>query len=171
MFKEARYLLSLNKKKKMIWLLLLSALTMNCGVISNNQPKGNMSEHIHKNGLTVKLPENLSAKQSDNGFTIEPADGSNKNLRIPIEINIGLVADKSNGFPDESLSKNKTVATRNIKYQIQKDDGGSGGESYTFTGYETVANDYIKYSQMLQSKYDEPDFATLWQIIENTSIK
>jgi hypothetical protein len=166
MLREARYL-SLNKSK-MIWLLLLSFLTINCGVISNNQPKGNMSEHIHKNGLTVKLSENLSAKQSDNGFTIEPANGSNKNIRIPIEINIGLFADKNNVFADESLTKNKTVATRNIKYQIQKDDGGSGGESYTFIGSETTAKGYIKYSQMLQSKYDEPDFATLWQIIENT---
>jgi hypothetical protein len=168
MLREARYL-SLNKKK-MIW-LLLSALTLNCSVISNHQPKGNMSEYIHKNGLTVKLPENLSAKQSDTGFTIEPADDSNKNLRIPIEINIGLFTDKNNVFADESLTKNKTVANRNIKYQIQKDDGGSGGETYTFVGYETTAKGFIKYSQMLQSKYDEPDFATLWQIIENTGIK
>jgi hypothetical protein len=169
MFKEAKYLS--RNKIKMIWLLLLSALAINCGVISNNQPKGNMSETIHKNGLTVKLPENLSAKQSDNGFTIEPSDGSNKNIRIPIEINIGLFADNNNIFADESLSKNKTVATRNIKYQIQKDDGGSGGETYAFIGYETNAKGCIKYSQTLQSKYDEPDFATLWQVIENTSVK
>lgn len=155
----------------MTLLLLLLTLAMSCSSISDQQLKGASDEYVHKNNLTIRLPKDLVAKESGNGFIVELADGAGNKVRVPVEIQVGLFDDKSNIFTDGNLTKTKAVNDRNIKYQIDKDEGGSGGETFTFIGYETIDKGYIKYSQSTQSKYGEPDFSLLWQIIENTSVK
>lgn len=149
--------------------LVLAALTIT-GCASAPQPKAqeNMREYSAKNGLIVKLKPSFSANETENGFTVEPSDGSNRNVRFPVEIKISLV--KGREFSADSL-KQKTVGDRKINYRVEKSEGGSGGESYAFTGFEKVSDGYIEYSQILQSETGEPDFKTLWEVIENTSVR
>ncbi len=126
-------------------------------------------EYNHPNGLVVRLNKDFSAKENENGFTVEPLDGSNENVRFPIEIKISL--HKGKEFPIADSLKRKDAGNRKISYQTEKDDGGSGGETYSFTGFEKISEGYIEYSQTVQSKYSEPDFQTIWETIENTSLK
>ncbi len=108
-------------------------------------------------------------KENENGFIVEPAGGSNQNVRFPIEIKTSL--HKGKKFPTDDSLKRKGDGNRKISYRTEKDDGGSGGEIHSFTGFEKISDGYTQYSQTIQSKYSEPDFQTIWKTIENTSLK
>lgn len=138
---------------------------------NNASPKAdeNMSENIHPNGLIVKLGKDFSAKQTVNGFLVEPAGDANKNLRVPVEIKIDFIKDKN--IESATFRHEKSVGSRRIRYELEKSDGGSNGETYDFTGYEKVSGGTIEYRQTTQSKAVEPDFSALWKIIENTTLK
>lgn len=156
-----------NLKRAFFIAVCLSAI--GCMTNSPQNAQTNMRELTHPNGLSVKLDEKYSARQTDQGFIIEPADGSNQNVRVPVEINVSLVQN----IPDQNDNalKTKEFGSRKINYKIEKNEGGSGGELYEFKGFEKVSGGIIEYSQTEQSKYSEPDFQTLWKTIENTSLK
>jgi len=67
--------------------------------------------------------------------------------------------------------KRKDAGNQKISCRTEKDDGGLGGETYSFAGFEKNSDGYIEYSQTIQSKYSEPDFQMIWETIENTSVK
>ena len=167
MFKEAMF--SSVKNFFIIWLYASVLLIGGCTAGSEQAARENMREYTHPNGLTIKLNEDFSAKQIEKGFIIEPANGSNENVRRPVEIKISLHKDAE--IPRSDSMMRKEVGNREINYQITKDDGGSGGEMYAFNGFEKVPGGYIEYSQTTQSEISEPDFQTIWKMIENTSWK
>jgi hypothetical protein len=148
---------------------LFTFAAIGCTTTPPQKAQENMREYIHPNGLVIKLDKDFSAKENENGFIVEPADGSNQNVRFPIEVKISL--NKGKEFPNDDSLKRKDVGNRKISYRTEKDDGGSGGEAYSFTGFEKISDGYIKYSQTIQSKYSEPDFQTIWETIENTSLE
>lgn len=147
------------------------AVLLFSGCSNADRPKavGTMRENIHPNGLIVKSSENFSAKQTANGFIVEPAGGANANLRVPVEIKVDFIKDKN--IESATIQHEKSVGTRRIRYDIGKSEGGSGGETFDFTGYEQVSGGTIEYRQTTQSKAAEPDFSSLWEIIENTTLK
>ena len=152
-----------------IFVIFLWATTIGCTVTPQQKAPTNMREYIHPNGLTVKLSNDFTAKDVEDGFIVEPSDESNRNVRMPVEIKVSLIKGKQ--FPAGNSLQAKDLGNRKINYKITKDDGGSGGETYNFVGFENIADGYIEYSQTLQSKYSEPDFQKVWEIIENTSLK
>lgn len=123
----------------------------------------NAKQARHPNGLTVKMPEGYIAKQTDDGFVVEP---ENNNLRVPIDIYVSIIRGEKEAEQNSNF-RTTHLAGKTIRYSIEKGEGGSGGESYSLTAYETVAGGFIKYSQSTQSEFSEPDFALAWQIIEN----
>lgn len=148
-------------------LVCVSFFAAGCPTSPTAVPNENMRETVHKNGLTVRLPEKFAAAEIGEGFRIEPADGSNKNVRYPVEATVTLEADPPAGeFPRE-----KTDGGRSVKYRVEKQDGGSGGEEYSLTAIETVAGGYIVYRQREQSKTVEPNFDLTRTIIAGTSYK
>lgn len=158
--------------KKNCLILLGFVLALAATGCSTSQPaatRENMREYVHKNGLTIKLPEKFSAEETGEGFVVQPADGSNRNVRYPIQAQVTLKKDEIP--PSREYSEQKTIGNRTIKYQINKQEGGSGGAEYNFTAQEQIANDVIYYSQSEQSKDAPPEFKLCWTIIENTSLK
>lgn len=133
-------------------------------------PKENTREYVHKNGLTVRLPENFSVAEEPEGFIVETADGSNKSARYPTSV---LVILKKDEKPSAGgYARQKTIGSRTIKYSIDKNEGGgSGGAEYNLSAYESTAKGYFHYSQTVQSEDSEPQFNLLWTIVENTSLK
>lgn len=152
-----------------IGLCLLTFAAIGCMTAPQQKAQENTREYVHTNGLAVKLNKDFSAKENDNGFIVEPSDGSNQNVRFPIVIQISLY--KGEEFPNADSLKRKDVGNRKISYRTEKDDGGSGGETYSFAGFEKISDGYIEYSQIVQSKYSEPDFQMIWETIENTFLK
>lgn len=152
-----------------IELCFFVSATISCMNASEQKARENMREYVHPNGLAVKLNKDFSARENDSGFVVEPADGSNRNVRSPFEIKISL--RRGEEFPNDNSLKLKNVGNRKISYRTEKDDGGSGGETYSFTGFEKISGGYLKYSQAIQSEDSEPDFKTIWEMIENTSFK
>ncbi len=122
----------------------------------------------HPNGLIVGVPQGFTAQQTDNGYIIEPEGSSNSRVRRPIAVYISLTKTAS-ALQDSSL-QTKSVAGKEIRYHVDKSEGGSGGETYTLEAYEIVPNGQIEYSQATQSKYEEPDFALSWSIIQATKL-
>ena len=110
-----------------IRLCLLTFATIGCMTAPQQKAQENVREYIHTNGLAVKLNKDFSATVNNNGFIVEPADGSNQNVRFPIEIKISL--HKVKEFPNVDSLKRKDVGNRKISYRTEKDDGGSGGET------------------------------------------
>ena len=167
MFKEAVFS---DLRNNMVFLLLLfSVFALNCRTENALPANQNMREYTNKNGLTVKLPDHLAARENGDGFLVEPSDGSNKNIRFPVEIVVKLNRDGSN--PSGEFPEQKSVGGKNVKYRIEKAEGGSGGAEYKLEAFEVVDGGYISYETTEQDKYSEPEFKTLWQIIENTSVK
>lgn len=167
MFKEVMFLN--HRKIFIIWLCSAVFATVGCITAPKQAAQENVRDFIHPNGLIVKLNEDFSAKEVDNGFIVEPTNVSNENVRFPVEIKISLHEEEE--IPANDLMKQKDIANWKIIYQIEKDNDGSGGEMYSFGGYEKVSGGYIKYEQTIQSELSEPDFQTLWKIIENTRLK
>jgi len=156
------------RKNILILLVCLSALAAGCpSGPSSVVPKENMREYVHKNGLTVKLSEKFSAVETGEGFTVEPADGSNKNVRYPVQARLALQIK----VPEWENAEQKTVGNRTINYRTEKQEGGSGGAEYTFSAYEQTGDAYIYYEQREQSKDAAPQFNLCWSIIENTSLR
>ena len=156
------------KKNILILLICLSALAAGCPSGSSPVvPKENMREYVHKNGLTVRLSEKFTAVETGEGFTVEPADGSNKNARYPVQARVALQSQ----VPAWENAEQKTVGSRTINYRTGKQEGGSGGAEYTFSAYEQIGNAYIYYEQREQSKDIAPQFNLCWSIVENTSLK
>ncbi len=111
---------------------------------------------------------NVTAQQTDNGFVIEPEGGSNSRVRRPVAVYVSLT--KNAGAPQDLSFQTKSLAGREIRYRIDKSEGGSGGETYTLEAYEIVPTGQIEYSQAMQSEYEEPDFVLSWSIIQATKL-
>jgi len=152
-----------------IGLCLLTFAAIGCQTAPEQKVRESMHEYDHPNGLVVKLNKDFSARENADGFVVEPADDSNRNVRFPVEIKISLRQGKE--FQNSDSLKQKDVGNRRISYRTEKDDGGSGGETYSFTGFEKISGNYIEYSQAVQSKYSEPDFQAIWETIEKTYLK
>lgn len=142
-----------------------------CHALSTNESfvMQNAKQMNHPNGLNVKIPENYSARQTENGFVVEPANNENQNLRHPILIYVTLTGDDA--LKGKSDVKTKSLESKTVSYLTEKSEGGSGGETYSLRVGEKTFGGFIEYAQATQSEYSEPDFKILWAIVENTSLK
>lgn len=125
-----------------------------------------VKESQHPNGLTVGVPEGFEARQSAEGFTVEPSEHKNLEVRYPLIADVLLV--RGGEAPDASLFQRKTMGGREIHYRITKSEGGSGGEVYMLSVYEPVQDGHIRYVQTMQSEMGEPDFALCWTLVSST---
>lgn len=163
---------------KTISLILLGfILTLAAGCSRLDTPptatssKENTREYVHKNGLTIRLPENFFARDVDEGFIVEPAADSNKSVRYPVQVHVILKKDEKTPG-SYAYSRQKAIGSRTIKYSIDKNEGGgSGGAEYNLTAYESTAKGILYYSQTEQSEDSEPQFKLCWTVMENTSLK
>lgn len=128
----------------------------------------NAKEVRHPNGLTVKVPEGFAAKQTDDGLVIEPEGDKNSQVRRPVAVYVSVI--KGKGVPEGATLRTKALRGKEVRYLIDKSEGGSGGETYSLEAYEARPDGYIEYTQTTQSEYGEPDFATCWSIVESTKV-
>ncbi len=157
--------------KNLLTIILVASCILGfaaCGFVNKNEPSVMQitNQVQHPDGLTVGVPQGFAAQQTDNGFVIEPEGGSNSRVRRPVAVYVSL--KKNAGAPQDLSFQTKSLAGREIRYRIDKSEGGSGGETYTLEAYEVVPNGQIEYSQATQSEYEEPDFALSWSIIQAT---
>jgi hypothetical protein len=157
----------IDKRTRIFFLGVILLLVNNCSTSTHFE--GNLREYVHQNGLTIKLPEEYAAAKISDGFTVEPADESNKNRRDPIRATIHLRGIGE--IPADDNAEQKAIGNRTIKYRIEKKEGGSGGAEYNFSGYETIKGELISYAQSEQSESSPPRFDLIWLIIANTSVK
>ena len=163
------------KAIRLILFRLILALAAGCSPspdapgATTPSPEENAREYVHKNGLTIELPEKFSVEETSEGFIIEPAGGANRNVRYPIEAQVILKKDEIP--PSREYAEQKTIGNRTIKYRINQNEGGSGGAEYNLTANEQIGDSVIYYSQSEQSEDVAPHFKLCWTIIENTSLK
>jgi len=154
-----------------MFIIICAVLLATCQTVSENESfiMKNAEQINHSNGLNIKIPENYSARQTENGFVVEPANNENQNLRNPILIYVSLVNEDV--LKDKNSVKTKSVGEKTVFYLMKKTEGGSGGETYSLQINEKTSGGYIGYAQAIQSEFSEPDFKILWAIVENTSLK
>lgn len=150
--------------------LLLLACALACAGCAGAGGRGPellriMKETRHANGLVVGVPEGFEARQTEDGFVVEPSGGKNFNVRYPV---IGYVS-LGGGAPEESDLKTKSVGGREVRYGVAKSEGGSGGPAYTLSVYERAPGGrLIRYVQAMQSEAGEPDFQLCWTLVNST---
>lgn len=127
-----------------------------------------VKEAEHPNGLTVGVPEGFEAKQTADGFNVEPSGNRNLEVRFPVVATVSLVKGAA---PDDPSFQTKSIDGREVRYRVTKSEGGSGGELYTLNVRETVPGGHVKYSQSMQSDAGEPDFALCWTLVGSTKLK
>jgi hypothetical protein len=125
-----------------------------------------VKESRHANGLAVGVPEGFEARQTEDGFVVEPSGERNRHLRDPIMVYISLVKD----IPQDDYGlRSKSVGGKEVRYRVTKEENpGSGGDTYGLGVFERVPGGHIKYSQGIQSEDGEPDFALLWALVGST---
>jgi hypothetical protein len=128
-----------------------------------------VKESQHANGLTVGVPEGFEAKQTEDGFVVEPQGNKNLEVRYPVVASVSLL--KGADAPDEPGSQTKSVGGREVHYRVTKSEGGSGGEVYTLSVYELIQGGHIRYMQSMQSEMGEPDFALCWTLVGSTKYR
>lgn len=154
------------------FVFFLICLILNIGCLSDEKHypfQGELREFVHQNGLVVELPKILVAKETNQGFLIEPTDDLNRHLRNSLMVWI----EKRENVEAVALAnmRQKKIGNRTLNYQIETSEGGSGGAEYYFTAWEKNDRNFIVYKQTQQSEYGEPAFAICWQIIEKVAIK
>lgn len=159
--------------KKLLMIILIAScilLSAACDFVKENEHSVmQITKQVqHPNGLAVGVPQGFTAQQTDNGFVIEPEGGSNSRVRRPVAVYVSLI--RNAGAPQNLSFQTKSLAGKEIRYRIDKSEGGSGGETYTLEAHEIVPNGQIEYSQATQSEYEEPEFALSWSVIQATKL-
>lgn len=123
----------------------------------------------HPNGLTLIVPNDYEAKQTESGFKVEPKNNKNSGLRFLAIIYVNLSKDET--IPEPQFIQSKTVGNQEIRYKIEKSESGSGGTEYDLTAYKKIGGKIIQFSQTAQSEHYEPNFAICWKIVEQARFK
>ena len=152
--------------------LLLACALLCCAACApaggqNPPPLKIVKESQHANGLVVGLPEDFEARQTEDGFVVEPSGSQNREVRNPAVAGVSLVMGNA---PEESSLKSKSIGGRDVRYRVAKSEGGSGGEVYTLEVYERVEGGHLRYTQATQSEMGEPDFALCWTLVGSTKL-
>jgi hypothetical protein len=162
---------SSGKHSPLALLLAACALLCSCRADVYEAPPPGLKivkESQHANGLTVGVPEGFEARQTDDGFVVEPSGGKNREVRHPVVANVVLAEGDA---PDGASSRTKSVGGREVRYRVTKGEGGSGGEVYALNVFERVPGGHVKYSQAMQSEMGEPDFALCWALVGSTKYR
>lgn len=166
----SRPVASSDKNRSPAPLLLLLACALLCTACApaggqNPPPLKIVKESQHANGLVVGLPEGFEARQTDDGFVVEPSSSQSREVRNPAVAGVSLVKGDA---PHGPALKSKTVGEKEVHYRVTQSEGGSGGEVYTLEVYERVEGGHVRYTQATQSEMGEPDFALCWTLAGST---
>lgn len=152
-------------------LLLLAAcalLCAGCAVYEAPPRLKIVKESHHPNGLTLGVPEGFEARQTEDGFVVEPSGSQNREVRRPVLANVTLGKGDA---PDEPSLETKSIGRREVRYGVTKREGGSGGEVYALNVFERLPGGHVKYSQAMQSDAGEPDFELCWALVYSTRLR
>ncbi|MBC7932669.1 MAG: hypothetical protein H7Z38_19075 [Rubrivivax sp.] len=121
-----------------------------------------MKEVAHPNGLVLRLPEELTVDRTADGFSIVPPSS-----RGMSEMTVSLHTGEQQ--PPGDWPREQQIGTRRVRYRSDRSEGGgSGGDRYEMTAWETTAGKYIIYRQGDHAEFGEPAFDLFWMIVENT---
>jgi hypothetical protein len=144
--------------------LILSA----CGnAVQHNQSGGNqkMKVYSHTSGVVLSVPENIEVIEEATGFLVTPPA-----LRDLSVLSIKIIPNAQ--APDGTWTEERKIGRRTIKYRVDKDAGGSGGDGYNLTAWETHSYGYVIYEAGVTAEWPmNPNFDFYWQVIDNITFK
>jgi hypothetical protein len=152
-------------------LLLACALLLCAGCAAREAPPGMkiVKESQHANGLTVGVPEGFEARQTGDGFVVEPQGNQNLRVRYPVTANVSLV---KGGAPDDSSLRTKSVGGKEVRYGVTKSENpSSSDDTYALEVFERVPGGRIRYTQAMQSEMGEPGFDLCWALVGSTKYR
>lgn len=163
--------MSSNSTTPLLPLLLACSLFYSGCVRADDRPKMKVvKEARHANGLTVGLPEGFGARQTEDGFVVEPSGDRNRQLRDPVVAYVSLF--KGIGSQDDYGLRAKSVGGREVLYRVTRSENpGSGGDIYALEVSEGVPGGHVEYTQATQSEAGEPDFALCWALVGSTKYR
>jgi Tse3 toxin immunity protein Tsi3 len=123
------------------------------------------TETRHPNGLIIDVPAGFAAKQVHDGFAVEPSGSRKLEVRDPVMAHVSLVTGSA---PEARGFARKSLGGKEVRYRVERSDGGSGGEVYILTVFEPALAGLIRYAQAMQSKNGAPDFTLCWNLVGST---
>lgn len=119
-------------------------------------------EHLHPNGLALRLPASLVVHQLNDGFVVQPA--ASVQTRAPHQVFVSLRQGVSPLAGGELERKN--VAGHLVFFRVDHEEGGSGGASHKLTAWRPYADGYVLITQVAQAEWPAaPDHSLAWVVI------
>lgn len=123
-------------------------------------------DYIHPNGLALKLPATLSARQLSDGFVVQLA--ASFQGRDPQQVFVTL--QQGANMPADERLERKNVAGRLVLFRLDREEGGSGGVNHKLNAWSPYADGYVLIIQVAQAEWPTvPNHSLAWIVIEAIS--
>lgn len=119
-------------------------------------------DHVHPNGLILRLPTALSTRQISDGFVVQLA--ASLQQRVPQQVSVTL--HRGGNIPTGENLEKKSVAGGLVLFRVDREEGGSGGASHTLTAWRAYADGYVQIVQVTQAEWPSvPDHSLAWTVV------
>lgn len=119
-------------------------------------------EHVHPNGLTLRLPASLSVQEMPGGFLVDIE--ARRRSRYPL--NVEVVRHEGANSPDGNWPTTRVVRGRTCAYRQTHGSGGSGGDEIFLDAWCPYPGGYVQIDHAAQSEWPpEPSDEFGWQVL------
>lgn len=116
-------------------------------------------EHVHANGLTLRLPASLSVREVQDGFTVDPTPGRTRHSPA-------VTITRRTGDHPAGAWEPRVVAGRACSYRRQHGSGGSGGSELKLDAWCPYPGGHVEIAQVSQAEWPAtPDDSLAWQVM------
>ena len=120
------------------------------------------SRVVHPNGLTLALPDGLSARQLPQGFRVER--GASAATRRPQQVIIAFHSGAA--APEGEWPQRAVISGRVCSLRTDRAEGGSGGDTAVLQAWCAYADGHVRLEQHSQWESPElPDRSLMRQVI------
>jgi hypothetical protein len=111
-------------------------------------------------GLSLEIPEDLQATRNEDNLRV--FSPKRERSRSPVDITITTSADK----PRLPGAKTRRVGGRSIEYEVDEEEGGSGGPSIRLRAWVESGGRFIVLDSVVQpDSGGDGDFHAEWAIL------
>lgn len=117
-------------------------------------------EHVHTNGLTLRLPASLFVREVQDGFTVDVAASGVTRYSQAVTITRRAGTDRPVAWAE------RVVAGRACSYRHQQSSSGSGGDELTLDAWCPYPGGHVEIAQGSQAEWPAtPDDSLAWQVM------
>jgi hypothetical protein len=144
----------------------LSVVVCACTDEVDPWPGAERTTLTHATGFSIQLPRDIyRVYRTDKGFEIRPIGA--ERMRAPTEISVRV---ESETVVPGDWPESREVAGHDVHYRVTHEEGGSGGDLYTFEAWIPLKGSHVRLTEQIQAETMRPPrFAEAWAIAASIS--